>query len=144
MKAVGLWIIITLIFPVWAVTVYAQTGTITVEISGIDEIKGQLIISLYNQADDFPEIGKEYATVKAKVTGKIVTYIFPDIPPGDYAIAMYHDSNNNGEIDKNFLGIPMEGYGFSRNVSAIFGAPDFTDAAFKLIDHYTAKINLKY
>jgi len=144
MKAAGLWIIITLIFPVWAVTVYAQTGTITVEISGINEIRGQLIISIYNQADDFPEIGKEYATVTTKVTGNIVTYIFSDIPAGDYAIAMYHDSNNSGEIDTNFLGIPLEGYGFSRNASAVFGAPDFTDAAFKLINHYTAKIILKY
>ena len=41
---------------------------------------------------------------------------FNDIPPGTYAIAVFHDENANGKLDKNFLGIPCEGYGASNNV----------------------------
>jgi len=35
------------------------------------------------------------------------------IPPGTYAIACYHDENDNGKLDTNFLGIPKEGTGAS-------------------------------
>jgi uncharacterized protein (DUF2141 family) len=38
--------------------------------------------------------------------------LFSDIKPGNYAIAVIHDENRNGELDTNMFGIPKEGYGF--------------------------------
>jgi uncharacterized protein (DUF2141 family) len=55
---------------------------------------------------------------------------FNDIPPGVYAVAVFHDENANGKLDKNFLGIPREGYGASNNVRPKMSAPAFKDAAF--------------
>jgi len=144
MKTMVPYIILAAVFLASAGTIYAQAGRITVEVSGIDEIKGHMVIALYNRAEDFPEVGKEYIVIRKKITGKSVIHTFSNIPGGNYAIAVYHDSDDSGEINTNFLGIPQEGYGFSRDAPVIFSAPDFEDASFKLIDHSTVKIQLRY
>jgi uncharacterized protein (DUF2141 family) len=55
---------------------------------------------------------------------------FADIPPGRYALAVVHDENMNGKLDTNAFGIPTEGYGFSNDVTGVFGAPAFSAASF--------------
>jgi len=56
---------------------------------------------------------------------------FLDIPPGTYALAVIHDENMNGELDTKRRGIPKEGYGFSNDATALFGAPKFSAASFQ-------------
>jgi uncharacterized protein (DUF2141 family) len=51
------------------------------------------------------------------------------IPPGRYAIAVMHDENENHKLDKNFLGIPKEGFGFANNPRIGMSAPSFDAAA---------------
>lgn len=55
---------------------------------------------------------------------------FADIPPGTYAIAVIHDENTNGKLDTSWLGIPTEGYGFSRGATRPLGVPSFSAASF--------------
>jgi uncharacterized protein (DUF2141 family) len=56
---------------------------------------------------------------------------FLDIPPGTYALVVLHDENMNGRVDYNWLGIPREGYGFSKDAKGTLGgAPSFKQAAF--------------
>ncbi len=124
--------------------VHAQTGTITVVVSGLKDMNGQISIGLYASKDGFPEKGKEYKGKEVRVTEKTINYSFKDIPDGTYAIAVFHDSNNNGILDKNFLGIPKEGNGFSNNVEATFGPTSFEKAKFKLNGAFTAKIEMQY
>jgi len=70
---------------------------------------------------------------------------FEDIPPGTYAIAVIHDENMNGKLDTNFFGIPTEGYGFSRDATAVFGAPSFSAARFAYDgDNVELTISLHY
>ncbi len=143
MKEINLSVIFTvLLFLV--LPVHAYSGTLTVEISEIREINGQILIGLYDNADIFPIIGKAYKGVFLKVEEKAIKYTFSDIPNGAYAIAVVHDINNNGKLDKNLFGIPIEGYGFSNNATATFGAPSFDKAEFHLNGTYTAKIKMKY
>ena len=66
------------------------------------------------------------------VDAKTLNYTFKDLPHNDYAVAIFHDINNNGLLDKNALGIPVEPYGFSRNARARFSAPPFNDAKIEL------------
>src|SRR3546814_11344781 len=49
---------------------------------------------------------------------------------GRYSVALYHDENGNKEFDKDFLGIPSEGYGFSKNPGLRFGVPKKEDTIF--------------
>ncbi len=143
MKKLSFSILVTILTFSVSIT-YALAGTVYVEISEINEIKGKISIGLYSNAKDFPTSGKEFKGKFAEVTGTTVIYTFKDVPLGVYAVAVYHDSNSNGKLDKNFLGIPKEGYAFSNNASGTFGPPDFKDAAFKLDGSKTVKIKLNH
>ena len=132
------------VFVCFASMAYAQTGTINVEISGIEDPKGLMSIGLYSDEKGFPDDGKEYKGTDVEVTGQTVVYTFKDVPSGIYAIAIFHDTNSNGKLDKNFLGIPKEGYAFSNNVFGTFGPPDFKDVSFELAGSKMIKIEMRY
>jgi len=51
------------------------------------------------------------------------------VPPGRYAIVVIHDENENQKLDRNFFGIPKEGFGFSNNPRVIFSAPSWQTAS---------------
>ena len=144
MKKIGL-LTIAAVFVICVSMAYAQTGTIYVEISGIDDPQGLMSIGLYSNEKGFPDKGKEYKGKDAEVTGQTVVYTFKDIPFGTYAIAIFHDANSNAKLDKNFFGIPKEGYAFSNNVFGALGSPpSFKDASFKLDGNMTVKIKMEY
>lgn len=71
---------------------------------------------------------------------------FLNLPAGTYAISVFHDANNNNEFDKNFLGIPKEGYGASGNHLPFASAPAFNDNKFQIKDNTitTLSIRLRY
>jgi len=123
----------------------AQTGTLNVEVSGINDIKGLMSIGLYSNKEGFPDKGKEYRGADVKVTGQTIVYVFKDVPFDTYAIAIFHDINSNTKLDKNFLGIPKEGYAFSNNLFGAFGSPPgFKDASFQITGDKTIKITVEY
>ena len=138
-------LLIVFIFAFFVSIAYAQMGTVNVEISDINDPKGLMSIGLYSDEKGFPDKGKEYKGKDVEVTGQTLVYTFKDVPIGTYAIAIIHDTNSNGKLDKNFLGIPTEGYAFSNNVFGIFGLPpSFKDASFKLTGNETIKIKMEY
>jgi uncharacterized protein (DUF2141 family) len=123
---------------------FAQNGIIAVEIIGVENDDGQVFIGLFNNSDGFPDKGKEYKGGFIKPKTGTFRYTFTEIPNGDYAIAIFHDSNTNGRLDKNFLGIPKEGYGFSENATAFMSAPGFEKAKFTLDGTYASESTMKY
>ena len=122
---------------------YAKCGTLIVEVHGIKEIKGQIVIGLYNKPKGFPDIGKQYKGIITKITSKLVSYTFVDIPDGHYAIALFHDINSNGKLDYNFLGVPKELYAFSCITKTCFKTPKFQEARFEFKDKHKLKVKLK-
>ena len=44
---------------------------------------------------------------------------------GIYGLAVYHDADGNRSFNRNGIGLPAEGYGFSNNAPALFGLPSF-------------------
>ena len=120
------------------------SSTINVEISHIKNQKGSLVIGLYNIEETFPIKTKEYRSLILDANATILKGQFKNIPNGTYAIALFHDENSNEIMDKNFLGIPKEGYGFSNNVKAIFSAPLFDEAKFELNETIDIKIEMNY
>ncbi|MDB2408843.1 DUF2141 domain-containing protein [Crocinitomicaceae bacterium] len=56
---------------------------------------------------------------------------------------MFHDKNNNGKLDKNAFGIPLEPYGFSQNARARFSAPSFNDAKIVLDGNQSIEITIQ-
>ncbi len=118
---------------------------IKIEIQHLKNTMGKVSIGLYNQSENFPIISKEYKGVHLNINSHTLYYTFKDIPNGIYAISVFHDENSNRKPDKNFLGIPKEGYGFSNNTKATFSAPSFNDSKFNVSTQTTnLKIKMEY
>jgi uncharacterized protein (DUF2141 family) len=100
------------------------TGNLTVIISGLENTQGEVQVGLYNNAGTFPTPEKEYLQ-KRERAGNVVKVTFSKIPAGEYAMAIYHDANNDGKCNKNLLGIPTEGYCFSNNFKPSMSVPKF-------------------
>jgi len=123
----------------------ALNSRLTVEIHGLRNQKGNLRLSLFSNEQGFPNRSDRavaYRCVEAKGTSVSVT--FDQLPPGRYAVAVIHDANNDGKLNTGFLGIPKEGFGFSRNPRIGIGAPSFHDTAFSLTGESTIEIKLNY
>ncbi len=70
-------------------------------------------------------------TVKqAPATGAVVRVVFSNVPNSTCAIKVFHDVNDNGKLDTNWIGIPTEPYGFSNDAMGTFGPPSFQQASF--------------
>jgi uncharacterized protein (DUF2141 family) len=118
----------------WSV-VFAQApcSGIHVTILNITNSVGTVDCAFFDSAAGFPaDVLHSAAKVMVmKIRQTQARCDFEDIPPGTYAIAVIHDENMNGKLDKNWLGVPTEGYGFSNGAKAIFGPPSFEDASFR-------------
>ena len=138
-----------LIFANLSAVALAQSSCpgIHVEVLKIRNSTGTVACALFESPDGFPLEYLRYATniMVIKIRETQARCDFLDIPPGSYALAVIHDENMNGKLDTNLMGIPTEGYGFSRNAKALLGSPSFSVASFP----YDGKnlditINLQY
>ena len=105
----------------------------------VDNIKeaGEIHIAIYDSAEAFEaDRGEKGGAAPGITQGTIemvepgsVTYRY-ELPPGTYAIGIFHDANLNNRLDNYFFGVPREQYGFSNNARGFMGPPSFEDAAF--------------
>jgi uncharacterized protein (DUF2141 family) len=120
------------------------THTLTVEITGIEIPRGVIEVGLYNDDKLFPKVGKQFKKMRIKVTAKTVSCTFTDLANGDYAIATYHDDNNDGKCNKNLIGYPTEAYAFSNDYRPFLSSPSFKNCRFWITEDRTMKIKMVY
>jgi uncharacterized protein (DUF2141 family) len=121
-----------------------ETGTLLVLVTGFKSTEGQLMVALYDNATDFPDKEPFKGSI-TEISANKELIKFENIPRGDYAVAVLHDINKDGKLDKNFFGIPTEGYGFSNNAIDKYGPPSFLQASFVYFGRDDAKaIDLEY
>ena len=60
------------------------------------------------------------------------------------AAVVLHDENENMKLDRNFLGVPKEGWGMSNNPKALAKAPEFGRARFVFDGDMTLRVSLNY
>lgn len=92
---------------------------------------GALVVNLYNSANSFGDLREPYQRHQFEITAPDTRYTLDDLPPGDYALLIYHDENRNGELDQNFVGIPREPIALSNNYLPK-GPPSFSRASISL------------
>lgn len=121
-------------------------GNITIKISGIKSDKGQVVVELFQKVKEkFPSPKGVIMLEKNKISHGMSEVMFKSVPFGTYAVTIYHDVNLNGKLDKNTLGIPKEGYGFSNNPRLFIGPPSFEAASFVLKNkELSMSISMKY
>lgn len=106
----------------------ALAGDLTVIIDHVRSNQGAILGALYDSDGSFMKQPQARATCQIKAATGAVHYVFHGLPAGKYALSVFHDENGNGQLDKNLLGIPKEGYGFSNSTAA--KPPRFDQAAF--------------
>ena len=125
----------------------ASTGVLTIKVTGVRNAKGKIGVALFQGEAGFPDGSKALRKQQAEIDGRSQSaeVVFRDLPPGIYAISVLHDENMNGKLDKNFLGIPQEGYGFSNNPGKKMRAANFDEAKFSLnAPEQTIEVKLIY
>ncbi len=105
--------------------------TLRIHVDGLRNSKGNLGTVLFTSADGWPEdLGKSFRHGPAPIDadGHEGTAVWKNLPPGNYGVAVIHDENSNHKLDRNFIGIPKEGFGFANNPHVGLSAPAFQAA----------------
>ena len=64
---------------------------------------------------------------------------------GKYAVVVYHDENDNHKFDRNWIGLPTEGFGVSNNPSLFLAAPKFEESSFEVTGEVThVDVEMRY
>lgn len=118
--------------------------TLKVKVHGIQNTDGQIELSIYNDPKVFPEVGKTFKMVRIDSKIGEIVYEFTNLPAGEYAIATFHDENNDKECNTNLIGVPTEAFAFSNNFRPFLSAPDFSDCSFKIGKNMEISIEMVY
>ncbi|HZH67485.1 MAG TPA: DUF2141 domain-containing protein [Flavisolibacter sp.] len=132
-----------LIYLLLAGAIQAPQNKVIVEVYNFENNKGVCIVCLHNNNAAF--IGKGEPVQKVYVTpvNKSATAIFNNVTEGTYAVSVIHDANSNNKFDTNFLGIPTEGYGASKNKLPFAAAPKFEANKFTVAPNSTSTLRIK-
>lgn len=122
----------------------AQENSISLKVNGLKDTGGKLRIGIFNNPEDFKN--KEYPVYKKSLLFQdtVVEVSFQKIVEGRYAIAVYHDENNDYRLNTKKLGVPSEGVGFSGALKNKLKPPDFEAASFHLLGDTIILIQMRY
>ena len=84
-----------------------------------------------------------FATAVVPIKDGQAIAVFEDVPAGPFAVSVFHDENDNGELDSAAFGIPSEPYGFSADARDLFGPPSFEEARIELAAGETKQITVR-
>lgn len=105
-------------------------ATLTVEVTNLRNDKGFVRFAVYRSKADFMKNAAAKGSARIK-DGK-ASLVLEGLAPGPAAVSTFHDENENLEVDTNWLGIPKEGIGFSKDAKGALGPPRFDDAKLEL------------
>ena len=129
-------------FALWQSIIPTKNPQLTINISNIETMKGEIKVGIFNSDQLFLKEGVAIRNYSIKVEKNTAVLTITDLPKGDYAVTMYHDENSDNKMNTNFIGIPKEPYGFSNNVKPIMSAPKYKDCKFTLDQNKTLVIKL--
>lgn len=123
-------------------SLFSSPYQLEVNIENLERTKGTLYITLFNSEEGFKN-DNFYRFKKLQVTKNMEPIRFETLPTGNYALKVFHDVNNNGQLDVSLFGIPKEPYGFSNNAMGAFGSPNFEQCSIAFTENKTIAIRLR-
>lgn len=108
----------------------ASKDKIVFEVTGLSSSKGQVFCALHTKGD-WMDSDNAVAGTQADIEDGEATCVFEGPQAGTYALAAYHDQNDNKELDTNWLGIPSEGVCTGKATTPTMGPPKFKNAKFE-------------
>ena len=121
----------------------ARAGTLEVQVAGVRNSHGDVRVAVCSRQ---AFLGKDCEHVgHAPAHSGVVTVRIDGVATGVWAVQAFHDENDDHVINRNFLGLPKEGIGFSNDAQFRFGPPRFEDAAVRLgADGGVVRFSLRY
>ncbi len=112
----------------------SKKGTLIVKVTGLRSNQGYVVCHVFDDAEAYPLKSKKALIFQddLDISDSTASFVFKDLPYGEYAFTTHHDENANHKMDKSWLGLPNEGWACSNNVMGILGVgpPSFEDAHF--------------
>ncbi len=136
--------LVVILAALCSLPLFSQNYDLTVTILNIKGNDGEIVIGMYNNKESFPLDDKQYKLISIGLDSLQGSYTIKDLQGGEYAVALFHDRNSDKICNTNFLGIPKEGYGFSKNFRPKLSAPKFEDCKFELKENLAITIKLIY
>jgi len=116
-----------------ACTLRAAAGELEITVTDIGAPGGTLLVAIYDEAENWLSTRKDkppFRDATYVVNGeREAVIVVHELPPGVYAVSVFHDLNGNQVLDTNFIGYPKEPFGFSAPMGK-FGPPSFEEASF--------------
>lgn len=109
----------------------AAAATLDITLDGVSDADGHVLIWVENQQAGWDGDAAEVVGAKLAARSGAIQHRFEDLPPGQYAVHVIHDRNDNGRLDTNFVGMPKEDFGYSLNPTPMRRA-HFDEAKFEL------------
>ena len=130
----------------YALTLLVASSTLAAEliikIKNVEHDSGTIYIAIWANEKNWPD-GEPFRALSTKAELDVTT-VRVEIPEGTYAVSVYQDINDNGQMDNNALGMPKEPWGVSNDAPARFGPPKWKRMTFELgSEPYTAELKLK-
>lgn len=110
----------------------AGEANLKVVVTNVQGDRGEIVVWVYDDADDW--LSDRYRTEKSvpvagNRSGDSVTLELL-LPPGEYALSVFQDENNDRKLERNFIGMPKEPAALSNNLRPKFGPPRYKGATF--------------
>ena len=136
--------IAALLIAIPLISATAPTASVEVDLTALRSTKGSIQACLTRSPSHFPNCKTDPDALKQTVRANVRKLQFTDIPAGRYAVAVFHDENANQKLDT-VVGIPKEGFGFSRNPVVRFGPPRFDKVSIELAPGFTrTSVRMQY
>lgn len=137
-------VVLLLLFSCIPGSLFAASG-VAVTVNRVRPGKGVVRIALVNKAQFLMRKKLKEPLQKGivKPLGESVQFTFKDVAPGDYAVQVLQDFDENGNMTNNWLGLPQEPWGMSNNPTIRFGPPKWERAKFTVTESSeVVKVNL--
>ena len=121
------------------VTPEVSTTELIIDVQQLRSTKGVVHACMTRNPAHFPDCRADPTALRQTVPAEVRIIRFAGFASGQYALTLFHDENNNERLDT-FLGIPREGFGFSRNPAIRFGPPKFKQVVIELHPGFTRHI----
>jgi uncharacterized protein (DUF2141 family) len=109
------------------------TGTLDVKVVGFQRPRGHALVNVFLDPDGFPdEPDKAWRAIERRIVGARVEFSIEDVPAGPVAVSVFHDEDDDRELDTGLFGIPAERWGVSRDAGGFLGPPSFEAAMLEL------------
>lgn len=123
---------------------FGQSARLTVLVDDLRNTDGDLMIGVFDNPNNFKTKTHPAFKASTKITDTKMKYVFPEVPYNFYAIAVFHDENNDDTLNTKALGIPLEGIGFSGKLQSKFKPPAFGHIVFRVKNDTTIYIKMIY